>query len=53
MAQQIFVRPRCPECDVAMIATHGFGADTERKTFECLKCGLIRKPIAPAKRAAA
>jgi hypothetical protein len=32
---------------MAMIVVDGFGLDAERKTFECLRCGRVEKPIKP------
>jgi hypothetical protein len=40
-------RPRCPKCDMSMIATGGFGLDPQHKTFECLQCGHIENPQVP------
>jgi len=44
-----FGRPQCPKCSMSMVATGGFDLDSEHKTFECLQCGHIEKPVTPTK----
>jgi hypothetical protein len=34
---------------MSMVATGGFDLDSEHKTFECLQCGHIEKPVTPTK----
>jgi transcription elongation factor Elf1 len=48
-----FGRPQCPKCDKSMLVTGGFDLDSEHKTFECLQCGHVEKPITPTKRSQA
>jgi hypothetical protein len=44
-------RPRCPKCQMGMIVIAGFGLDPGDKTFECLQCEQIVKPVKLEKRA--
>jgi hypothetical protein len=36
--------PICPKCQMRMLVTAGFKKDPEKRTYECLRCGYIRKP---------
>ena len=38
------VRPPCPECEMNMIVVSDFDRDPDKMTFECLRCGHIKKP---------
>lgn len=44
------VRPPCPECEMNMIVVSDFDRDPDKMTFECLRCGHIKKPSKNARR---
>jgi hypothetical protein len=34
---------RCPLCRMGMLLIDGYGLDSKRQTFECLRCELVEK----------